>query len=96
MSEQASVRRGVSYHRRKELGQARRAEFLRRLNHAEHVATVFWGLALGGFYVAVMGFVARVDTVLEVIVMIIALTVAFWGVWIAGYIVEREYRRRRY
>lgn len=95
MSEQVRPR-GMSYHRRKELGQARRAEYLRRLDKADDVARLLMGITLGGLFVGVMGFVARIDAVLEVFVVMIALTVAFCSTYLASWIVEREHRRRRY
>jgi hypothetical protein len=55
---------------------AKRAEYLRRLEHAESVAVMLRGITLGCSFIFVMGLVAGVDSILEWLVIY---TITFIG-----------------
>jgi len=61
----------LTYQQRKERGQYKRAVYLRRIDHAEHLATMFRGIALGVGFMFVMGFVSNADRLIEVILLIV-------------------------
>ena len=66
------------YQTRKEQGQRKRAEYLRRLDHAKDLAIVFRGIAVGVSFMFVMGLVANTNRVLEIVLMIVyAYVIAF-------------------
>lgn len=60
----------LSYQERKRRGLHNRAVYLNRMNHAEHLAVTFRGVALGSAFCVVMFIVAGVDTTLEVIILL--------------------------
>jgi hypothetical protein len=60
----------LSYHERKRRGQYQRAVYLNRMNHAEHIATMFRGVTLGSAFCVVMFMVAGVDTTVELLILI--------------------------
>jgi hypothetical protein len=55
----------MDYKERQAQGKAKRAEYLRRLEHAESVAVMLRGITLGCSFILVMGIVAGVDSILE-------------------------------
>ena len=86
----------MDYHRRKALGQARRAEYLRRLDHAHTLARMFYGIVLGASFVAVMGIVAGVNTFGKGLIIIFCFALIWIFTGLAGYVVIRAERSRRY
>lgn len=66
----------MSYHERKRRGQQKRWEYLNRLNHAEHLATMLRGIGLGSAFCFVMFAVAGIDTTTDLLIHI--------GVFILG------------
>ena len=66
----------LSYHERKRRGLYKRAVYLNRMNHAEHLATMFRGVTLGSAFCAIMFMVAGVDTTVEHLIL---LGVVFMG-----------------
>ncbi len=86
----------MDYQRRQELGQARRAEYLRRLDHAQTLARVYWGMSLGAGFVFFMGIVAGVDTLEKGIVLIVSACVLWGASAMAGHTVHKVKRARRY
>jgi hypothetical protein len=60
----------LSYHERKRRGQYKRAVYLNRMNHAEHIATMFRGVTLGSAFCVVMFMVAGIDTTTELLIML--------------------------
>ena len=68
----------MTYQERKAKGQRKRAEYLRRVDHAEHLATMFRGIALGVSFMFVMGFISNADRLIEVVLLIVyAYVIAF-------------------
>lgn len=94
----AMVKRGevVDYYRRKELGQARRAEYLVRLDHAHTLARMFWGFVAGAGFVFLMGLVAGVDSIGKGLVLLSSAVVMWAFSWWALDIVHKAERSRRY
>ncbi len=60
----------LTYQQRKERGQYKRAVYLNRMNHAEHLATMLRGVTLGSAFCVVMFMVAGVDTTLDLLILI--------------------------
>lgn len=82
------------YHTRKEQGQRKRAEYLRRLDHAQHLALVFRAIAVGVGFMFVMGFVANTNRLLEVVLMIAYLYVIVFSLLLAEQILLRAEQSR--
>lgn len=60
----------LTYQQRKERGQYKRAVYLRKIDHAEHLAVMFRGIALGVSFMFVMGIVSNADRLIEVVLLI--------------------------
>jgi hypothetical protein len=84
----------LSYQERKAKGQRKRAEHLRRLNHAKDLSTMFWGIALGFGFMLVMGVVANTDTPLEFTVLIIYAFVIYFSVFFSQYVMFKAEQSR--
>ncbi len=56
----------MTYKQRQEQGRHKRAVYLNRLNHAEHIATMLRGISLGTAFMAVMFAVAGIRSNLDV------------------------------
>jgi hypothetical protein len=84
----------LSYQERKAKGKQKRAEHLRRLNHAKDLSTMFWGLALGFGFMFVMGIVANTDTTLEFIVLILFAFVIYFSVFFSQYVMFKAEQSR--
>ncbi len=65
----------LTYKQRQEQGRYKRAVYLNRMNHAEHLATMFRGISLGAAFMAIMfavaGIRSNLDVVLEFLVLFI-------------------------
>jgi len=71
------VKRLTPYQKRQRAGQREWAKFLKYRHQYQHLATLFSGLAVGGFFVLIMGFARGYESPTE-IVFAFALT-AFVG-----------------
>jgi Ca2+/Na+ antiporter len=76
----------MTYQERKAKGQRERAEYLRRVDHADHLAVMFRGIALGVGFMFVMGFVSNADRLVEVVLLIVYALVIFFSLWSAEHI----------
>ncbi len=65
----------MSYQQRKERGQYKRAVYLRRVDNAEHIATMLRGIALGTAFMAVMFCVAGITTELDALIEFLVLAI---------------------
>jgi amino acid permease len=84
----------LSYQERKAKGQRKRAEHLRRLNHAEDLSRMFWGIALGFGFMFVMGIVANTNTPLEFMALIVFAFVIYFSVFFSQYVMFRAEQSR--
>lgn len=76
----------MTYQERKAKGQRKRAEYLRRVDHAEHLAVMFRGVALGVGFMFVMGFVSNADRLIEVVLLIVYAQVIFFSLFFSQHI----------
>jgi hypothetical protein len=76
----------MTYQERKAKGQAKRAKYLRRIDHAEHLATMFRGIALGVGFMFVMGIVSNADRLIEVVLLIVYSQVIFFSLFFSEHI----------
>ncbi len=60
----------MSYKQRQEQGRYKRAVYLNRMNHAEHIATMLRGVSLGTGFMFVMFLVAGVETTVDLLILI--------------------------
>lgn len=61
----------LTYQERKQRGQHKRAVYLNRMSHAEHLATMLRGIALGVSFMFVMGIVSNADRLIEVVLLVV-------------------------
>ena len=76
----------LTYQQRKERGQYKRAVYLRRIDTAEHIATMLRGIALGVGFMFVMGIVSNADRLVEVVLLIIFAFVISGSILLAEHI----------
>jgi hypothetical protein len=69
----------MTYQERKAKGQRKRAEYLRRLDHAEHLAVMFRGFGIGFSFIVVMTAVAGVHGNLAIVLFIMFMLIAGSG-----------------
>lgn len=82
------------YHTRKEQGLAKRAEYRRKVNNAQHIALVFRGIAVGVGFMFLMGLVSNADRLIEVILLIAYAYVIAFSVLFAEHILLKAEQSR--
>jgi hypothetical protein len=84
----------MNYKERQAQGKSKRAEYLRRLEHAESVAVMLRGITLGCSFILVMGIVAGVDSILEWLVLYTITFIGGVSASLAEYFLFRAYQSR--
>lgn len=67
------------YHKRKEQGNAKRAEYRKRISHAKDLAIMLRGVGVGFLFITVMTAVAGVHGTLDLVLFILFVIVSGWG-----------------
>lgn len=76
----------LSYQERKAKGQRKRAEYLRRVDNADHLAVMFRSIALGVGFMFVMGIVSNADRLIEVVLLIVYAQVIFFSLFFSQHV----------
>lgn len=84
----------LSYQERKAKGQRKRAEYLRRVEHAKDLSRMFLGSALGFGFMFVMGIVARADRLIEIVFLIGCAVVIYFSLFFSQYVVFKAEQSR--
>lgn len=84
----------LSYQERKAKGQRKRAEYLRRIEHAKDLSRMFLGIALGVGFMFVMGIVANADRLIEVVLLIVYAVVIYFSMFFSQYVLFKAEQSR--
>ena len=84
----------MDYRKRQAQGKARRAEYLRKVDTADRVASMLRGIALGCLFIFVMALVAGVDSVADYLFLYAVLILGGASASVAHYFFFRAYQSR--